>query len=79
MLRGKRFAPLEPALRGLLNPLLPPVWRLERIREILGLVHDLSIAELHNTHGVGRSPLVGNGVFRNPEVAVSQNSPDVKA
>jgi hypothetical protein len=35
-----------------LNPLAPPGRRLEGIREILGLVHDLAIAELHNAHCV---------------------------
>ncbi len=57
----------------------PPGRRLEGIREILGLVHDLSVPELHNTHRVGWSPLVGNGVFRDPEITVSENSPDIEA
>jgi hypothetical protein len=35
-----------------LNPLAPPGRRLEGIREILGLVHDLTVAELQNAHGV---------------------------
>src|SRR5580658_10521723 len=61
-----------------LNPLAPPGRRLERIREILCLVHDLAVAEFHNTHCVCRSPLIGDCVFRDPEVAFTQNSPDVK-
>src|SRR5208337_1839450 len=40
------------ASRDLLNPLAPPGGRLEGIREILCLAHDLSVAELHNTHCV---------------------------
>jgi hypothetical protein len=63
----------------LLNPLAPPSGRLEGIREILCLVHDLSVAELHNTHCVGWSPLVRDGVFRDPEITVSENSLDVEA
>src|ERR1700687_1134837 len=66
-------ASLEP-----LNPLAPPGWRLEGIREILCLVHNLTVAEFHNTHGVCRSPLVGDCVFRDPEIAFSENSLDVK-
>src|SRR5450631_1465223 len=62
-----------------LNPLAPPGRLLERIREILCLVHDLTVAELHNAHGVCRSPLVGDGVFRDPEITFSENSLDVEA
>jgi hypothetical protein len=67
------------ASRTLLNPLAPPGGRLEGIREILCLVHDLSVAELHNTHCVRWSPLVRDGVFRDPEITVSENSLDVEA
>src|SRR6202795_2394897 len=70
---------LRAASRDLLNPLAPPGRRLEGIREILGLVHDLSVPELHDTHGVGWPPLVGDGVFRDPEITASKNSPDVEA
>ena len=67
------------ASRTLLNPLAPPGGRLEGIREILCLVHDLSVAELHNTHCVCWSPLVRDCVFRDPEITVSENSLDVEA
>ena len=67
------------ASRDLLNPLAPPGRRLEGIREILRLVHDLAVAELHNTHRVRWPSLVRDGVFRDPEITVSQNSPDVEA
>ena len=70
---------LSAALRGLLNPLAPPGRRLEGIREILCLVHNFSVAELHNTHCVCWPPLVCDGVFRDPEITVSENSPDVEA
>ena len=66
------------ASREPLNPLAPPGWRLEGIREILRLVHNLTVAELHNAHGVRRFPLVGDCVFRDPEVTFSENSPDVE-
>src|SRR5271170_710676 len=64
------------ALRDPLHPLAPPGRRLEWIREILRFVHDLTVAELHNAHCVGGSPLVGDGVFRDPEITFSENSLD---
>src|ERR1700722_5189681 len=70
---------LSAASRDLLNPLTPPGGRLEGIREILCLVHDLSVTKLHNTHCVCWSPLVGDRVFRDPEITASENSPDVEA
>src|ERR1700721_1847970 len=57
-----------PASPDPLNPLASPGWRLEGIREILCLVHDLAVAKLHNAHRVCRPPLVGDGVFRDPEI-----------
>jgi hypothetical protein len=62
-----------------LNPLAPPSRRLEGIREILSLVHDLTVAEFHNTHGVCWSSQVRDGVFRDPEITVSENSLHVEA
>jgi hypothetical protein len=35
-------------------------------------MHDLTIAKLHNTHGEGCSPLVGDYVFGDPEITVSE-------
>ena len=61
-----------------LNPLAPPGWRLEGIREILCLVDDLTVAELHNAYCVRWPPLVGDCVFRDPEVTFSENSLDVE-
>jgi hypothetical protein len=52
--------------RDPLNPLAAPGRRLEGIREILCLVHDLTVAKLHNAHCVCGSPLVGDCVFRDP-------------
>jgi hypothetical protein len=54
--------------RDALNPVAPSGRRLERIREILCTVHDLTVAELHDAHCVCRLPLVGDGVFRDPEI-----------
>jgi hypothetical protein len=61
-----------------LNPLTAPCWRLEGIREILCLVHHLTVAELHNAYCVRWPPLVGDCVFRDPEVTFSENSLDVE-
>ena len=65
-------------MRRQLNPLAPPGRRLEGIREVLGLVHDLAVAELHNAYCVGWSPLVEDGVFRDPEIPFADHSLDVK-
>jgi hypothetical protein len=43
---------LNAASRDPLNPLAPPSRRLEGIRKILCLVHNLTVAELHNAHCV---------------------------
>ena len=69
---------VDAASRDLLNPLAPPGGRLEGIREILCLVHNLTVAELHNAHCVCWPPLVGDGVFRDPEITISENSLDVE-
>jgi hypothetical protein len=61
-----------------LNPLASPGRRLEGIREILRLVHNLTVAELHNAHCVCWSPLIGDCVFRDPEITFSENSLDVE-
>jgi hypothetical protein len=42
-------------------------------------VDDLAVAELHNTHHVCQSPLVRDGVFRDPEIPVSENPLDHEA
>ena len=69
---------LKAALRDTLNPLTSPGRSREGIREILRFVHDLPIAELHNAHSVCWLPLVGDCVFRDPEITLSENSLDVK-
>jgi hypothetical protein len=58
--------------------LAPPGWRLKGIREILRLVHNLTVAEFHNAHRICWSPLIGDYVFRNPEIAFPEYSLDVK-
>src|ERR1700683_2640438 len=68
----------DAASRDPLNPLAPPGRRLEGIREILCLVHDLAVAEFHDAHCVGGSPLVGDRVFRDPKVTFSENALDVE-
>ena len=62
--------------RDPLNPLAPPGRCVEGIGEILCLMHDLAVAEFHNAHCVCWSPLVGDGVFRDPEITFSENSLD---
>jgi hypothetical protein len=67
---------LSAASRDLLNPLPPPGWRLEGIAEILRFVDDPAVAELDDTHRVCQSPLLGDGVFRDPEISASENPLD---
>jgi hypothetical protein len=62
-----------------LDPLGPPGRRLEGICEILCLVYDLTVAELHNAHRVRWSTLVDDCVFRDPEITFSENSFDIEA
>ena len=77
-LRARPTPILKTASRHPLNPLAPPGRRLEGIRKILCLVHDLTVAELHNAHCVYWSPLVlvGDCVFRDPEITFSEHSLD---
>jgi hypothetical protein len=42
-------------------------------------VDDLAVAEFHNTDRVFQSPLLRDGVFRDPEIPVSQNPLDLEA
>ena len=77
--RGPSNPASNTASRDPLDPLAPPGGRLEGIREILRLVHDLTVTELHNAHGVRCPPLVGDCVFRDPEIAVSENPFDLEA
>ena len=69
---------LNAASRDLLNPLAPPGGCIEGVREILCLMHNLTVAELHNTHCICGSPLVGDCVFRDPEITFSENLLDVE-
>lgn len=62
-----------------LNPLGPPGRRLEGICEILCLVYDLTVPELHNAHRVRGSTLVDDCVFRDPKIVFSEDSFDTEA
>src|SRR5208337_5333562 len=43
--------------------------RLERVAEVLGLAGHLAIQELHDAHRIGRSAVMREDEFRDPEVA----------
>src|SRR3954468_9850936 len=62
-----------------LNPLAAPGGGLKGVGEVLGLVHDLTVTELHDAYGECGLALVGDGVFVDPEIAASEDSPDVEA
>jgi hypothetical protein len=61
-----------------MSPLPPPCRRLEGAREVLRLVHDLAVAELHNAHRVPVAPLVRDCLFRDPELPVTENPLDLE-
>ena len=63
---------------NLLNPLAAPGRRVEGVGEVLRLVDDLAVAELHDAHGVRRLALVGDDVLRHPEIACADYAPDVE-
>src|SRR5580658_4821797 len=48
--------------------------RLERVAKVLSLAHHLAIQELHDTHRVGRPPVIRQDEFRDPEVARADDS-----
>ncbi len=62
-----------------LDPLRAPGRSVEGIGEVLSLERHLSIPELHNTHGVGALTPIGNNIFCNPEIALSNDPPDSKS
>jgi hypothetical protein len=70
---------LSAASRGLLNPLPAPGRGLEGIGKILGFVDDLAVSKLHNTHRECWSSLVRDCVFRDPEISMAENPPDLEA
>jgi hypothetical protein len=74
-----RFSkPESGTLPNPLHPLAPPCRGIEGIREILSLVNNLAVAELHDAHCEGWSTLVCDGVFRDPEITFPENSLDVE-
>jgi hypothetical protein len=52
--------------RSLLDPLSAPSRSVERIGKVLSLARHLSLAELHDTHGVGALAHIGNHILGNP-------------
>src|SRR3954453_17675270 len=62
-----------------LDPLRARRPRLERIAEILGLAGHLPLTELHDAHGVGRPPVIGQNIFSDPEVARADHPPHREA
>jgi hypothetical protein len=61
------------------DPLGPPGRGLERVREVLRLAGNLTIAELHDANRVNRAPVVADHVLANPQVAASHHSANGKA
>src|SRR5437879_9534811 len=62
-----------------LDPLRARRPRRERIAEILGLAGHLPIEELHDAHGVRRSPVIGQDIFGDPKVARADDPPHCEA
>lgn len=65
--------------RSSFNPLMSPVGRLERICEILGFPHHLTVAKLHNAHRVCRASKIRDTVFGDPKASAAKYSLHVKA
>jgi hypothetical protein len=61
------------------HPLGTPCGCREGLSEVLRFVNYLAVAEFHNAHCVCRLPLVRDRIFRDPEIPVSENAPNVKA
>ena len=62
-----------------LNPLTSPGRRGKGICKILRLVHNLTVAELHNTYCKCLLFTVVFGIFRYPEITISEHSPNLEA
>src|SRR6476660_9059064 len=61
-----------------LDPLSAPRRSGEGIGEVLSFVRHLSLPELHDAHGVSALALVANHILGNPEIAFSDDPPDLK-
>src|ERR1700722_10287205 len=66
--RGRRLAPAR-----------APAGRLERVREVLRLAGDLSVAELHDADRRDRALVVEEHVLDDPQVTAAYRSPDLEA
>src|SRR5689334_1457591 len=53
--------------------------RLKRIAKVLRLPHDPSVLKFHDTHRIRRRGVVGEHEFRDPQIAVTDDSPHRKA
>jgi hypothetical protein len=62
----------------LFNPLGAPPGGFKRFGEVLGFMRYFPVFKFHDAYGVERAALVGNRIFRNPEVAGSEKPPDGK-
>src|SRR5579862_6534457 len=61
------------------DPLRAPAAGLERIGKVLGFSRNLVAAELHDAHGVGRLPVIGQNVLRDPKITAADDSPHSEA
>ena len=64
--------------RGLVSPPRTPGGRLERVRIVLDLASDLSIAKFHDADGGHGAPVIKYDVFGGPEVSASERTLHVK-
>src|SRR5215467_14046447 len=60
------------------NPLSAPCGSREWIRKILRFPRNLTAAELHDAHGVGRLAVIGQDEFGDPKIAATNDSSDRK-
>src|SRR5215469_4075993 len=57
------------------DPLRPRRSRRKQIAEILGLARHLAVEKLHDAHGIGWPPIIGQDIFGDPEITRADDLP----
>src|SRR5215472_4987442 len=61
------------------DPLRPRRSRRKQIAEILGLARHLAVEKLHDAHGIGWPPIIGQDIFGDPEITRADDPPNREA
>ena len=73
---GPESGPGDGSARHRLRECCPPCGRTEGIREILRLVHHLTVGEFHDAHGVGGHAVVGYDALAHPQISAARDPQD---